>query len=189
MQKRLFAAIKIEPENNLFTVYNSLKNIWQEHKINWVSLDNMHLTFHFFGETDEKLISSISAQLADAVSHIPSFEISISKFGIFGSSYKPRVLWLGIDQNKSIDLLAKHIANNLQKTGYTPDRQNFVPHLTIGRIKHINDKPLFQKQLDEVKGKIIQTSVVHHLYLFESILSSQEASYHIIEKFNFSRNI
>jgi len=186
MQKRLFAAVKIEPDQNFISLYSYLKSIWKEHKINWVPLNNMHITFHFFGDTEEKIIPDISEQLKDAVHNIPVFEIGISNFGIFGSSYKPRVIWMGINQNENINVLSNNIAHNLSKIGYIPDRQNFVPHLTIGRIKYIDDKKLFQKQLDGVKDKFVQSFVADRLYLFESILSSEGPTYHIIETFCFN---
>ena len=185
MQKRLFVALKIEPNNTFITLYNNLKDLWQEHTIKWVPLNNIHLTLHFFGETDESLIPLISEQLKEAVHNISTFEINISNFGIFGSSYKPRVIWMNINPNENIKVLSQNISNNLSKIGYTADRQNFVPHLTIGRIKSIKDKQLFQKQLDEVKCKFIQQTSLHKMYLFESILGSKGASYHIIETFNF----
>jgi RNA 2',3'-cyclic 3'-phosphodiesterase len=150
-----------------------------------VPLNNIHLTLHFFGDTEEKLIPAISGQLAEAVCNISAFDIKISDFGIFGSSYKPRVIWMGIHPNENINLLSQNIATNLSKIGYTPDRQNFVPHITIGRIRFINNKQLFQKQLDEVKNKFIQQSMAKQLYLFESILSSKGPTYHIIETFYF----
>lgn len=188
MQKRLFAAIKIEPDDNFITLYSSLKKLWKGHKINWVPLNLMHITFHFFGDTEVRIIPDIIKQLMSAVSNISAFEIGISKLGIFGSSYKPRVIWMGIDPNENVKILSQNITDNLSNIGYIPDRQNFIPHLTIGRIKFIDDKQQFQKQLDEVKERFVQLSVADRLYLFESILSSEGPTYHIIETFHFKNN-
>jgi len=188
MQKRLFVAIKIEPDNTFIALYNKLKNLWIEQNINWVPLNNIHLTLHFFGDTNEILIPLISEQLKDSVHNVSTFEINISNFGVFGSSYKPRVIWMNINPNENIKVLSQNISSNLSKIGYIADRQNFVPHLTIGRIKSINDKQLFQKQLDEVKDKFIQQTLLHKMYLFESIMGSKGAIYHIIETFNFKDN-
>jgi 2'-5' RNA ligase len=186
MQKRLFAAIKIEPDKVFGTLCSNLKKLWRAHKINWVPLNNMHITMHFFGETDERRIAEISFQLRKAVEEIPAFELKISGIGIFGSCYKPRVIWMGIETNESINLLARKVAEQLNHIGYIPDRQNFVPHLTIGRIKYIEDKMLFQQQLNGVNDTFIQTCPAEKLLLFESKLSSEGPNYHIIETFNFS---
>jgi len=186
MQKRLFAAIQIEPDRSFISLYNNLKNLWRIHKINWVPLNNMHITLHFFGETDENDIPAISSQLKKAAGTICPFEIKIEEINIFGSSYKPRVIWMGIESNADLNLLAKNVSEQLAMIGYTPDRQNFVPHLTIGRIKYIDDKKIFQQQLNAVKDTFIQTAPADKLLLFESKLSSEGPAYHIIESYYFS---
>jgi len=54
--KRIFIAIKIEPENNLLRIHSSLKSLLVSQKINWVDPANVHLTLGFRGETEEDRI-------------------------------------------------------------------------------------------------------------------------------------
>ncbi len=67
--------------------------------------------------------------------------------------------------------------------GFARDRQNFVPHLTLGRIKNLTDKPRFQ----EVIGKIPQKAYIHksvtELLLYESILHKDGPKYRVIHSF------
>ncbi|MCF8302394.1 MAG: RNA 2',3'-cyclic phosphodiesterase [Bacteroidales bacterium] len=183
MSKRLFAAIKIKPEPEFLDILSQLQRALKLDKIKWVDPENVHLTLKFFGETNEDLIPDIIEQLDDAAQLASPFSLHIHDVGIFGSSYKPRVIWFNIEEEEQLQALAKNIQDNLKTLGYEPDRQNFVPHLTIGRIKHLKDRHFFQKRIDEHKEKSIQHVDVNEFYLMESILRSQGPLYKVVEKF------
>jgi 2'-5' RNA ligase len=175
--KRLFAAIKIHPSAKFLDVFNQISASLHHERIKWVEPENMHLTLKFFGETDEKQIPSINQSLQTAVSQSKPFTLKIANTGIFGSRYDPKVIWFGIGKNPELDNLAKNIFIELKKCGWHPDRQNFVPHLTIGRIREIKDKPLFQKIIDKFHNIEIQEENVNEIILYESILRREGPLY------------
>ena len=186
--KRLFAAIKINPSEVFFAHYYSLKKQLQHEKIKWVEPENLHLTLKFFGETPEHHIPVINVALSKAVEGFSSFEINIANTGIFGSSYKPRVIWLGIEDKEETLSLATKIISELEYIGIESDRQNFVPHLSLGRIRSLNDKNIFQKVIDQHKEAYIQKEEVKEIHLFESILRPQGPEYKIINSFELAGN-
>ena len=51
--KRLFVALKINPDQNFLEVYDKLKSSLRHEKIKWVEMQNLHLTLKFFGDTDD----------------------------------------------------------------------------------------------------------------------------------------
>lgn len=183
MSKRLFAAIKIKPEPKFLEILSDLRRDLDLDKIKWVDPENIHLTLKFFGETQEEKIPGIVEQLDEAALDASPFSLHIHDVGIFGSRYKPRVIWLDITEDEQLQTLAQHIHDNLRKLGYEPDRQNFVPHLTIGRIKHLQDRRFFQKCIDKHKGKSIQHIDVGEFFIMESILRPQGPLYKIVEHF------
>ncbi len=184
--KRIFAAIKIIPDENFLQIYYRLKNAMKKDKIKWVSEENIHITLKFFGETEEKRIESICEILDDVSHEFNSFNINFSKVGIFGSSYKPRVIWFGIENAKSLISMEANLNNRLEQIGIKNDRQNFVPHLTIARIKSLWDRKLFQKEIEKYKSVEIQNFKADKIILFESILRPQGPKYEIIESFDLS---
>lgn len=181
--KRLFAAIKIHPTEAFTAQYLSLKKLLADEKIRWVDPDNIHITLKFFGETPEHHISSIAGALRAAADTVPAFTINMENTGIFGSSYKPRVIWFGIDPGDELQLLSKNIFRELGEIGIEHDRQNFVPHLTIARIKYLKDKKHFQQIIDQHKEGFIQTEEVNEFHLFESILRPQGPLYKVVDSF------
>ena len=182
--KRIFAAIRINPVDQFVRIYEDLKSSCPLDKIKWVELENIHITFQFFGETDERKIESIKELLAKIADTHSSFSLNINDVGIFGSSYKPRVIWFGIEKSEQLISLAADVLDQVQSLGFVRDRQNFVPHLTIGRIKFIEDKKRFQEVISRYESIEIQEQKVDQFYLIESILRQQGPEYKILESFH-----
>jgi len=178
--KRLFLAIKITPNEKFNDLYQNLHTNLFSDKIRWVDPKNLHLTLKFFGETKEDQINGINLLIENIVSHIHPFNFEISNLGIFGSSYLPKVIWLGINNSKPLINLADTILNELETIGFERDRQNFVPHLTLGRIKSIKDKERFKQILSKYNNSDIQTVNVNEIFLFESILRKEGPYYNLI---------
>lgn len=181
--KRLFAAIKIHPSPEFSSVVRTMTADLKHERIKWVELHNMHLTLKFFGETEESRIPSIFEALTTAAANAESFTLHINRTGIFGSRYDPRVIWFGIDPEPGLQKLAENVFGNLRQAGWEPDRQNFVPHLTIGRIREIKDKALFQQVIARYREVKIQEQEVSELILFESILRREGPEYIPLRKF------
>ena len=182
--KRLFAAIKIHPTEAFTSRYISLKKSLKDEKIKWVDLENIHITLKFFGESPEHHIPAIILALKEACMGMSPFELSLADTGIFGSSYKPRIIWFGIEPSNELIILFKNIFRELENIGIENDRQNFVPHLTVGRIKSLDNKKFFQQVIDKNCEGHIQKEEVNKFHLFESILSPQGPTYNIIESFD-----
>ena len=180
-QRRLFVAINIHPGEEFLRLYYQLKKTFQKERIKWVEQENVHLTLKFIGETPANKVEDIVNALAEARLGIMPFDLVLKGMGIFGSSYNPRVIWFGIKEDRQMNNLAENIFTELELSGFERDRQNFVPHLTIGRIKEIKDKKRFQEKLDKIKPGQIQTDRVEEFHLFESILQPTGPVYKIIE--------
>jgi 2'-5' RNA ligase len=182
--KRLFVAVKIHPSPEFLRTYESLRAGLRFCHITWVKPGNIHITLKFFGETDERRIPEISRVLRGVASSHKPFTAELVNVGIFGSSYAPKVIWFGIDKAEPLKKLGVDVLQAVEKIGWEPDRQNFVPHLTIGRIKEIPDKQLFQRIIDEHKKTRMQEISVREFHLYESILQREGPEYRLVEKFS-----
>ena len=184
--KRLFAAIKIHPSEAFLSHYFALKSSLKDEKIKWVDPGNIHITLKFFGETPLHHIPGISMALKQAAKAIPPFEFSIRDTGIFGSSYNPKVIWCGISPAEEISTLSDTILSELEEVGIERDRQNFVPHLTLARIKGIENKKYFQQVIDRHREGFLQKEEVNEFHLFESILQPQGPKYSVIDSYSLA---
>ncbi len=181
--KRLFLALKITPNLKLNELFQNLRNNLIYEKIKWVDINNLHLTLKFFGETEDTKIDGICQFIENITSTKDTFSFNISNLGIFGSNYKPSVIWLGCNECIALTSMADTILNELKTIGFERDRQNFVPHLSLGRINHLSDKERFKQIIGKYNISDIQTVKVNEIFLFESVLRKEGPVYTILYRF------
>ncbi|MCK9450798.1 MAG: RNA 2',3'-cyclic phosphodiesterase [Bacteroidales bacterium] len=182
--KRLFLAIPLSPEAALLSLLQSLSSELYYERINWVKPTNLHLTLKFLGPTSDEKIPEIVALINNCVRDIESFNLQFDKTGIFGSRYQPRVLWLGLrEAPEQLNPLANSIIDAMAKIGFKRDRQNFVPHLTLGRINKLTDKRRFQEVIGNIPQKTYISTSVDELLLYESLLRKDGPEYRVIDSF------
>jgi len=186
--KRLFIAIKILPDEHFLRLFYALQKDLKKDNIKWVNPENLHLTLKFLGETDDDKIEIIKSVLEKISGDKEPFWVTFSKTGIFGSSYKPKVIWFGMNDQNQINELGNKVRLGLDEAGFPIDRQNFVPHLTVGRIRNISYKKSFQETIDKYKDAPLQKIFVKEFYLFESVLMPKGAKYIILKTFTLKSN-
>jgi len=186
--KRLFVGIKIQLNNSLSIVLQNLIKSLPDDKINWTLPENMHITLRFIGETPAKQIPDIENCLQTAAAESSCITLETSKTGVFGSRHNPRVIWLGLSPQQPIQSLFSTIQSNLAQTGILPSGENFVPHLTLGRIRKINDKAYFQNTIQGFETRFpAQLFEVCSFQLFESILLKSSPKYTILKEFTLTK--
>ncbi|MDR1791870.1 MAG: RNA 2',3'-cyclic phosphodiesterase [Bacteroidales bacterium] len=118
-------------------------------KMNWVKEDLMHLSIKHIGNQDNSKMESIVQIMQDVACEINSFELIFNKLGVFGSTYAPRILWVGIEEEPNLKLLFTNLQKSLKKMQIAPNIYSFIPHVSIARIHKIEDKRLFFKKIEE----------------------------------------
>ncbi len=181
--KRVFLAIPITPSEGYVAVYERLKHRLRMDMISWIEPGIAHLTLKFFGKTSDARIESIIKSIRKGVSEQQGFDFVIDKMGAFGSSHSPKVIWFGVEHPEKINELHQQIMKHIRGIGYFPDPGNFVPHITLARVKKCDDKQWFWKSLEEHQNKDIQPVSVDKIVLYESILQPKGAIHHVIEEF------
>lgn len=181
--KRLFVAISLSISDDNIECFNKMQECFSRDKIKWSAINNAHLTLKFFGNIRSTDIDGICEQLSKATTAIPPFVLEFGKIGIFGSRYNPRVIWMGFEKCEELLLLEKNIHQQLELIGFKNDRQNFVPHFTLGRVNNIWDKKDFQKVLEEHRYLFSQKIEVGEIQLLESVLTAKGPIYNIVKSF------
>ncbi len=181
--KRLFAAIRIRPDRDFLLRFREMKSRMRSARIKWVEEENIHVTLKFFGETGEEKIPEIVKVLENIASGTRPFSFSLKSVGIFGSSWQPRVVWIGIDPYRDLVEVMERFRKELAEIGYEPDRQNLVPHLTAGRIREVTDRPRFQETLEHFRDLSSAAYPVREFHLFESILRKEGPLYRVLNTF------
>ena len=183
MSKRLFIAIPIKAQTLLRERKAFLVSNLSEEKINWVKEANMHLTLKFIGKTSNKIIPEIIEAIDKSVKNMPAFPMQLERIGIFGSNYHARVIWMGIKKNDQLLKLYRQLLQEMEGIGFLDDRQNFVPHLTLGRVKQILHKDHFKRVMERAEKGFIQETLIDEVVLLESILTPDGPIYKSVKNY------
>lgn len=171
--------ISIEPD---FSTKKRIKDFISRQRINknfvnvrWVNPQNTHITLAFLGNTPKNKISVLQKELKNVVSLYFPFRINLSDIGGFPNIYKPRVLWIGIDDNTDLINLKKDIDRKLQKIGLKFDTKPFLPHITIGRQRNAtfnsSKKPNFRASFIAKKINLVKSELTKSGPLYSTIFS------------------
>ena len=181
--KRTFIATKISPGEKLLKTYTKLRNELKNEKIKWVNSEQFHITLFFLGDTDEEMIPRIRTQLGNMADQFNSFNINLSGLGVFKNINKPRVLWTGIYQYDTMKKIKERIEEEMVALGFPAEEREFRPHLTIARLKWINDKEKLKDLIETYKKEDFQQVKINEIIYYESILKPSGPVYKPIEKF------
>lgn len=168
--KRIFIAIKVEVGETFFKVVSSLKSGLINEGIKWTSLDNIHLTLAFLGDTEEDMTEIISSKMKDRCEGTGKFELILRGTGVFKNLSDPRVIWTGVEDSEKLTQLNYAVVDGLDETGIKLENRPFRPHLTLGRIKYLNDKLALKTLMDRYQDTEIQKVPVNEVVIYESIL-------------------
>ena len=140
MNERLLRTfISVTLPKKIVSVSNMLQTtvISKKDNIKWVNPGNIHLTLKFLGHTPFEAADEINKVLKDLVINHSGMELNITGTGCFPKIERPRVLWLGIDGNiGQLQDFVTDINTRLEKLGFPLDEDEFIPHITLARIKY-----------------------------------------------------
>lgn len=186
--KRTFIAIKIDLAEEYGKMLQELQRHTTFDDIVWVKDSLHHLTLRFIGKTPEEKIPQITKSVREITANMPVFTLKINKLGVFGSRYCPKVIWLGFEKNEILDNLFQQIEKKLvEELGFEPVEGNWVPHLTLGRIKKIDDKKRFWQLIDRMQPTYQQEIEVHEITFFRSQLEKEGPIYTEISENGLNR--
>ena len=177
--KRLFIASKIDLDSNFISLYEQLKSQSKFDEISFSEPQNLHLTLRFLGKTTDYQIENIINSLNSIFKNYGNIDLELYKIGIFGSRYKPTVIWLGFEDNILLKSLFSEVEEALIEAGFQPNHGNFVPHLTLGRIK-IDNKKRFNDRIANLQHSFSQKIKIPEWSLYQSILTHNGPIYKIL---------
>lgn len=136
--KRVFIAIDISDEarRRAAAHMEKLRREFPRVRVSWERPEKLHLTVKFLGDIDETKLVMLNDAVTRAARQIPAFGLRIGVCGVFPSSKRARVLWLGVeDINGGFQRLHDVLETESEKLGFAREKKDFKPHLTIARLR------------------------------------------------------
>jgi RNA 2',3'-cyclic 3'-phosphodiesterase len=147
-------------------------------KVTWVAADNMHWTLKFLGDVNLTATAEICSVLQEAVTGLPAFDVQVVGLNAFPNNDRPRTIWLGVTEGEEIMAeLAETIDRRLAALGYKPEGRRFRPHLTLGRVRGVQNIEVLSELLKAHADYVAGPMEIDEVSLYTSYLERQGPRY------------
>jgi len=140
--------------------------------------ENIHLTLKFLGEVAESVVPEVDAALKTI-----SFQSGVARLGsldVFPTREKIRILFIHFLCPELVQL-AQRIEDILADR-FEPEARLFKSHVTLARIKSIDNKKEFLREIDEFTVSPMQWSI-DSFVLKRSVLTQEGPVYTTIARY------
>ena len=138
-----------------------------------------HLTLKFIGEVEEKDTLRLIEQLKKV--KFKKFDANFSGIGCFPNDKSPRVVWLALEPKDILTDIAKQIETQTAGFGIAQDK-TFIPHITLARIKNIENITSFQDSLNNISIPT-ESFELSEFKLIKSKLTPEGPEYDVLTTF------
>jgi len=162
---RLFIGIGVSGE--LKEKVSEVQKRFREFDIKFVEKENLHFNLKFLGEVPEDKIAEIKDVMTKIGSQFENFTINIAGINAFPNKNYVKVLFLEVKEGReTMNAIADVLELGLGKSD-----KPFIPHLTLGRVKSVQDREKLKSLLREMQNIEIGKMEVSKIKLIKSDLA------------------
>jgi len=144
----------------------------------WVKAEGVHVTLAFLGRIEDARAEEVKAIVSEVARRHPPLQLKVEGIGGFGSSARPRVLWVGLTGDvEPLGSIKTDLEERLTPFGYQPEKRAFKPHLTLARARMPNGDSALARCIRSSRIISFGLAEVSRLILFRSDLSPKGAKY------------
>jgi 2'-5' RNA ligase len=147
----------------------------------WQDDDQLHLTLRFVGEVDRRQAEDVAAVLAGIAAG--PLEARIDGVGTFDRRGRADTLWARVAPPEPLAALHRKIDQALLRAGVAPDERRYLPHVTLARMARAgHDAVALDRWVADHAALASPAFVLAHLYLYESHLGGEGATYEAVAR-------
>ncbi|MBV6341833.1 RNA 2',3'-cyclic phosphodiesterase [Candidatus Magnetobacterium casense] len=183
MKTRAFIAINIAEPVQL-EIDAAIAPLRQDYRgVKWVRRENLHLTLKFLGDIDQGQVRRVEAALEGVCALHRPFGVALMSVGGFQTLTRPKVLWIGVENDTAMRELHRDIDARLSDAGFAREDKPWAAHLTIGRLRDGGNAIGLMEKLTPLKTKDFGLSPVSAIDLMSSELKSGGPIYSVMREF------
>jgi 2'-5' RNA ligase len=146
-------------------------------KLSYVRPGSIHLTLKFLGDVEAERVPEITSAVEAAAGRFRAFSFELGGVGFFGSSRRPRVIWVGVQEpGGTLVQLASAVDRACANLGFEPESRPFRAHLTLARVKKPPRGDL-NELLAPLRERTLGSEAAEEVVLFQSELQATGARY------------
>jgi len=144
--------------------------------IKFVERENIHLTLKFLGEITADRINGVCDVMRGL--KVSPFTLEVKGLGAFPSVTRPRVIWAGVGEGSdNVIELYRFLDSGLRKLNFKSEDKDFIPHITIGRLRSDRNVRSLTSFLINYGEKVFGSFTVTAVRLKKSILTPRGPIY------------
>lgn len=181
MKKRIFVAINLCEELKKELV--SFQRKWPKLPCKWVAQNNLHLTLVFLGNLSEQEVLDVIEGMKQITKRYEPFSISFGTI-CYGPPKRipPSLIWIEGEKSEQFSELKKDLDNLLAgKINFIPEKREFLPHITLGRIRKFKWRRLNFANRLAIKQKVSFNVPIESIEVMESHLKRSGAKYRALK--------
>ncbi|HEY4509692.1 MAG TPA: RNA 2',3'-cyclic phosphodiesterase [Candidatus Paceibacterota bacterium] len=178
---RVFIAINLSEEAK--TKLLAYQEHWLELPAKWTSKENLHLTLAFLGNTSDQELEKVCDVVRQIGEWHKPFSVEFTKIVYGLSKDAPKMIWALIEKSPELLELQKDVMSTL----HAEEEQNFIPHLTLARLRAFELSRMELEELPDVNAEISVSFEVKSIEVMESKLRRSGSEYTVIQSFMLKR--
>jgi len=149
-----------------------------------------HLTLAFYGDVAGHEVDDLSEELAECARQHRPIPLSLGDYGLFPKPAKPRLFWLGVQEDNSEHQL-KSLARCCRRAGHTiianrtAKESAFKAHITLARSR-TNRQAVDMQRLMMITDMPEINWRAESIHLYHSVLKAEGPQYRRLESFELN---
>ena len=142
----------------------------------WASLERSHLTLVFLGDTSDRLMEPLTAEVRECCARSREIEIRLAGVGTFPARRLARVAWVGVEAPAELVELQAGLAEVARRVAQVaPERRDYHPHVTLARCRRAWPRSVADRFVGRGAGEWSTGFTARRVTLFESVLGPDGA--------------
>lgn len=183
---RTFIGLPLLVDPGFLRARRKLMNALEGERISWTNPDLFHVTLRFIGNTEQSSIRRIGGALHAGVNVPGPTCVNMGNLGSFGPRKRPRVIWTGFEETEFIESLKLEVDRALELCGIPRSEQEFRAHLTLGRVRSLQDLQRYYMRIEEMEKDFVSPVVFEKLVFFRSVPGSKGPEYQVLDEIHFT---
>ena len=186
---RTFIGLPLRVEPHFLQARKDLMSALDGERISWTDPNQYHVTLRFIGDTEAASIQRIGSALHAGVTIPERISLEISGLDSFGPRKGPRVIWVGFEEYGFFESLKCEVDHALELCGIPVIEQPFRAHLTLGRVRSLQNLQSYYKTVEEMDQRFSSAVLFEKLVFFRSILGPRGPEYRVLDEILFRQEI
>ncbi len=145
-----------------------------------------HLTLRFLGEVDLPRLEAIGSAFDEALNTLVPYDLRLGGVSAFPSPERPRVVWVGVREGEAETVeLARKVDGALAPFGFPPEDRPFIPHVTLFRVRTLQDRDRAREWLDSSSAIESSSIRIREVTIQKSTLTAAGAVHEIVHRSPF----